>query len=58
MLSAQKCEGVHKKIIKNKMIGSIVSVPVAIVQPITGGRAPAAPPMTIFCGVLLFSQTV
>ena len=27
----------------------IVIVPVAIVHPITGGKAPAAPPMTIFC---------
>ena len=31
---------------------------VAIVQPITGGKAPAAPPITIFCGVNLFNQTV
>ena len=29
-----------------------------IVQPITGGKDPAAPPMTIFCGVLLLSQIV
>ena len=32
----------------NKIRGSIVKVPVAIVQPITGGNAPAAPPITIF----------
>ena len=44
--------------IKKNVIGSNVNELVAIVQPITGGRAPAAPPMTIFCGVLLFSQTV
>ena len=40
------------------IIGSIVIDPVAIVHPITGGRAPAAPPMTIFCGVFLLSQIV
>ena len=40
------------------VIGSIVIVPVAIVHPITGGKAPAAPPMTIFCGVFLLSQIV
>ena len=27
---------------------------VAIVHPMTGGSAPAAPPITIFCGVSLF----
>ena len=32
--------------------------PVAIVHPITGGNAPAAPPITMFCGVLLFNQIV
>ena len=31
---------------------------VAIVQPITGGKAPAAPPITMFCGVFLFNQIV
>jgi hypothetical protein len=40
------------------MIGSIPMVLVEIVHPITGGKAPAAPPITIFCGVLLFSQMV
>ena len=30
----------------------------AIAQPIIGGNAPAAPPMTIFCGVFLLSQIV
>ena len=47
-----------KKIIKNKIIGSIVILFIAIVQPITGGNAPAAPPITIFCGVFFFNQTV
>ena len=31
---------------------------VTIVHPITGGNAPDAPPITIFCGVLLLSQIV
>ena len=38
----------QKKIIKNKLIGSKDIELVAIVQPITGGNAPAAPPITIF----------
>ena len=46
------------KIIKNKIIGSSAIPFVAIAQPITGGRAPAAPPITIFCGVFLLSQIV
>ena len=47
-----------RKIIKNKIIGSTEILPVAIVHPITGGNAPAAPPITIFCGVFLFNQIV
>ena len=47
-----------KKIIKNNIIGSIEILPVEIVQPITGGKAPAAPPITMFCCVFLFNQTV
>ena len=57
-LNAQKCEGVQKNIIKKNASGSIESEPVAIVHPITGGNAPAAPPITIFCGVRLFNQIV
>ena len=34
------------------------TVPVAAAQPTTGGRAPAAPPMTMFCGVERFSHMV
>ena len=49
---------VKKKIIKKKVNGSIESEPVAMVHPITGGNAPAAPPITIFCGVLRFNQIV
>ena len=33
-------------------------LPVTAVQPITGGRAPAAPPITMFWGVFLFSPMV
>ena len=32
--------------------------PVAAAQPIIGGKAPAAPPMTMFCGVERFSHIV
>jgi hypothetical protein len=32
--------------------------PVAATQPITGGNAPEAPPMTMFCGVRRLSQIV
>ena len=38
----------------NKELGS--NVPVTAVQPKTGGAAPAAPPITIFCGVALFKN--
>ena len=41
-------DGVHKNIIKNRIIGSMVILFIAMVQPITGGKAPAAPPITIF----------
>ena len=37
-----------KKIIKKKVMGSKEKEFVAIVQPITGGNAPAAPPITMF----------
>ena len=47
-LNAQKCDGVQKKIIRKNVIGSKDNEFVAIVQPITGGRAPAAPPITMF----------
>ena len=38
--------------------GSTRHVPVTAAQPITGGKAPAAPPMTMFCGVQRFSHIV
>jgi hypothetical protein len=34
------------------------TLPVTEAQPITGGSAPAAPPITIFCGVRRFSHIV
>ena len=34
------------------------SEPVAAAQPTSGGTAPAAPPMTMFCGVERLSQPV
>ena len=33
-------------------------LPVTAVQPTIGGMAPAAPPITMFCGVLRLSQPV
>jgi hypothetical protein len=44
--------------IANSSTGSTASDPVAATQPTTGGRAPAAPPMTMFCGVERFSHIV
>jgi hypothetical protein len=38
--------------------GSRPACPVAAAHPITGGSAPAAPPMTMFCDAARFSQTV
>ena len=37
---------------------SRLTAPVAAAQPITGGSAPAAPPMTMFCGVERLSHMV
>ena len=37
-----------RRIIKKNVIGSIVREFVAMVQPITGGKAPEAPPITMF----------
>jgi hypothetical protein len=55
--SAQKCGGVHMKISANISTASSADAdPVAAAQPIIGGKAPAAPPMTMFCGVERFSH--
>ena len=37
---------------------SIETPPVATAQPIIGGNAPAAPPITMFCGVRRFRNIV
>ena len=49
--SDQKCGGVQVKMIRNSSTASTVTSPVTAVHPRTGGAAPAAPPMTMFCGV-------
>jgi len=36
----------------------VLTPPVAAAQPIIGGTAPAAPPMTMFCGVVRLSHMV
>jgi hypothetical protein len=53
---AQKCGGVHMKISANINRLSTDTPPVAQAQPIMGGKAPAAPPITMFCGVERFSH--
>ena len=37
---------------------TVTTDPVAAAQATMGGKAPAAPPMTMFCGVERFSQAV
>jgi len=37
---------------------SRLTPPVTAAHPTMGGKAPAAPPMTMFCGVLRFSHIV
>ena len=48
----------YKNIIKNNTIGSTDRLLLAIDHPIIGGKAPAAPPITIFCTLLRLSQIV
>ena len=56
--SAQKCGGVQKKTIAKRYSGMPPRPPVTAAQPTSGGIAPAAPPMTMFCGVRRLSQIV
>src|ERR1700676_3542134 len=56
--SAQKCGGVQKKTIAKSTHASGLSEPVAAAQPTRGGKAPAAPPMTMFCAVERLSHMV
>jgi len=44
--------------IRNSISASASTRPVIAAQPSTGGMAPEAPPMTMFCGVAGFSTTV
>jgi hypothetical protein len=43
---------------RNNNTASTPTLPVAAAQPITGGNAPAAPPITMFCGVERLSHIV
>jgi hypothetical protein len=49
--SAQKCGGVQTKTITKSSSAGTVTSPVAAAQPTSGGTAPAAPPITMFCDV-------
>ena len=40
------------------MSAGMPTLPVTAAQPMTGGSAPAAPPMTMFCGVVRLSSIV
>ena len=46
------------KMIANSSSGIAVMSPVTATQPISGGNAPAPPPITMFCGVRGLSQMV
>ncbi len=43
---------------RKSVSASAVTSPVAAAQPSTGGIAPEAPPITMFCGVMGFRITV
>jgi hypothetical protein len=49
--SAQKRGGAHTKTMAKSASAGTVRLPVAAAQPTSRGTAPAAPPMTMFCGV-------
>ncbi len=55
---AQKWGGVQRKMIRNSATAARSVRPVTAAQPTSGGTAPAAPPITMFCGVRRLSQTV
>ena len=46
------------KMIATSTMGASDSEPVTAAQPMAGGSAPDKPPITIFCGVRRFSQSV
>ena len=56
--SAQKCGGVQKNTMKKSSTAVALIEPVTAAHPTSGGTAPAAPPITMFCGVRRFSHTV
>ena len=58
MASAQKCGGVQTKTIAKSASAGTVRLPVAAAHPTSGGTAPAAPPITMFCGVERLSTRV
>ncbi len=58
MASAQKCGGVHTKMIANSTHAGHASVPVTAAHPTSAGTAPAAPPITMFCVVVRLSHIV
>jgi hypothetical protein len=43
---------------RNIRNGARLTSPVTAAQPTIGGKAPAAPPITMFCGVERFSHMV
>jgi hypothetical protein len=46
------------KISRKSSTDATLTSPVTAAQPIIGGKAPEAPPITMFCGVRRFSQIV
>ena len=58
MASAQKCGGVHRNITANSTTGAHATLFWTAAQPTSTGMAPAAPPMTMFCVLVRFSQSV
>ncbi len=56
--SAQKCGGVHKKISAKRANAGEPRCPVTAAQPTSGGTEPAAPPITMFSGVVRLSHIV
>ena len=44
--------------IATRTTGASVTCPVTAAQPMAGGKAPAKPPMTMFCVVRRFSHSV
>ena len=58
MASAQKWGGVQKKMTPKRTTGAQARLPVTAAQPTRTGTAPAAPPITMFCVDVRFSQSV